>query len=185
MTDDVAESDRALAARVSERGDERAFRVLYRRHTPALYGLVVGMLGDAHGGPDADDVVQDVWVRAVRALPAFRWECALRTWLSGIALNRAREDLRRRKRRRDDTPLDAVAAPSVAPDDPGTRIDLTEALRELPDGYRTVLMLHDWEGYTHPEISERLEISVGTSRSQLFHARRALRRLLGGEDPTP
>lgn len=184
MTDDTTTSDRVLAARVAERGDERAFRTLYRRHTPVLYGLVAGMLGD-RSGPDVDDIVQDVWVRAVRALPGFRWECALRTWLSGIALNRTREDLRRRSRRRDDAPLEAAPPPSVAPDEPGLRLDLEGALRELPDGYRTVLVLHDWEGYTHPEISERLAISVGTSRSQLFHARRALRRLLGDGEGTP
>ncbi len=184
MADDSTVSDRALAARVAERGDERAFRMLYRRHTPALYGLVASRLGD-RAGAEVDDIVQDAWVRAVRALPAFRWECALRTWLSGIALNCAREELRRRMRRPEDAPLDQAPTRAVGPDEPGLRMELEGAIRELPEGYRTVLMLHDWEGYTHPEISERLDISVGTSRSQLFHARRALRRLLGDGDRSP
>ena len=57
-------------------------------------------------------------------------------------------------------------------------MDLEQAIRALPDGYRTVLVLHDLEGFTHPEIAERLEIAVGTSRSQLHHARRAVRQQL-------
>lgn len=172
--------DRELADRVVARGDEAAFRVLYGRHSPAVYALVVRMLGAS--GPDAEDVLQDAWLRAVRALPDFRWESTLRTWVTGIALNRTREVLRSRKRRRDDAALEDAPAPRVAARDPGRRLDLERALSELPDGYRTVLLLHDLEGYTHPEISERLDIAVGTSRSQLFHARRALRRLLGDEE---
>ena len=68
--------------------------------------------------------------------------------------------------------------PPAAPVHPEDRMDLERAIAALPDGYRTVLLLHDVEGFTHPEIGERLEIAVGTSRSQLFHARRALRGLL-------
>lgn len=173
-------ADRELADRVLTRGDEAAFRLLYRRHSPAVFALVVRMLGES--GPDAEDVLQDAWLRAVRALPEFRWESSLRTWVTGIALNRAREILRRRKRRRDDTPLEEAPTPWTGPHEPGTRLDLEEAIGALPDGYRTVLLLHDLEGYTHPEIGERLDIAVGTSRSQLFHARRALRRLLGDEE---
>ena len=172
----IDESDRYLADRIAENGDERAFRTLYQRHTPAMYGLVVRMLGER--GPEAEDVMQETWMRAVRALPRFRWESSLRTWLTGIAVNRVRETFRKRKRRGVDATLDRIPEPRTAAPT-GLRLDLERALRELPEGYRTVLLLHDWEGYTHPEISERLDIAVGTSRSQLFHARRALRRLLG------
>jgi RNA polymerase sigma-70 factor (ECF subfamily) len=58
------------------------------------------------------------------------------------------------------------------------RIDLEDALTRLPSGYRTVLLLHDVEGFTHQQIGNQLEVSVNTSKSQLFHARRALRRML-------
>ncbi len=173
--------DRDLARAVMG-GNERAFRALYRRHTPAVFRLVVRVLGGA--GPDAEDAVQDAWVRAVRALPGFRWESSLRTWLTGIALNRAREQLRRLGRRLDDQPLPLVGG-AARPDPTDTRIDLEAALQALPEGYRTVLLLHDWEGFTHPEIADQLEIAVGTSRSQLFHARRALRRALGEPDEAP
>jgi RNA polymerase sigma-70 factor (ECF subfamily) len=176
-------TDRELAQRVTRLGDEAAFRTLYRRHTPPVYALVVRMLGDASA--EADDVLQDAWMRAVRALPRFRWESTLRTWITGIAVNRVREVFRSRTRRRDDGSLDDRPTPAGPVLDSGMRLDLEGALNALPEGYRTVLLLHDWEGYTHPEISQRLEIAVGTSRSQLFHARRALRRLLGEEEGAP
>ncbi len=177
---DVSTDDRSLARAVTA-GDEAAFRALYRRHTPAMYGLVTRLLGEA--GADADDVIQEAWIRAVRALPRFEWRSTLRTWLCGIAVNRVREQVRRQGRRLDDQPLDGHAV-GFTPR-PGGHLDLEAAVATLPDGYRTVLLLHDWEGYSHPEIARRLDIAVGTSRSQLFHARRALRRLLGPDGEAP
>lgn len=178
--------DRELAERVLS-GDEAAFRTLYRRHTPRLWPLVLRMLGGSAARADAEDVVQETWVRAVRALDGFRWEAAFSTWLGGIGLNCAREALRKRQRRNEtstDGMLDRLATDRRA--DPLGRLDLEEAIAALPDGYRTVLVLHDLEGYTHPEISDRLGIAVGTSRSQLHHARKAVRRLLepAGEEST-
>jgi RNA polymerase sigma-70 factor (ECF subfamily) len=171
---DLERSDRELADEVTRSGDERAFRELYRRHTPTLFPFVLRVVGGVQA--DAEDVVQDTWVRAVRALPRFRWESAFRTWLVGIGLNRARELLRKHSRR--ETLLEGQdLARAVRPHD-AESLDLERAIQCLPDGYRTVLLLHDVEGFTHPEISERLEIAIGTSRSQLHHARRALRRLL-------
>jgi RNA polymerase sigma factor (sigma-70 family) len=167
-------SDRDLSDRVVRGGDEVAFRALYRRHTPALLPFVLRILGGAEA--DAEDVVQDTWVRAVRALPRFRWESSLRTWLMGIGLNRAREVLRARSRARTDG-AEGAEVP-VPPPPTAERLDLERAIACLPDGYRTVLLLHDVEGFTHPEISQRLDIAIGTSRSQLHHARRTLRRLL-------
>jgi RNA polymerase sigma-70 factor (ECF subfamily) len=168
------DSDRELADEVTRSGDERAFRELYMRHTPTLYPFVLRVVGGSEA--DAEDVVQDTWLRAVQALPRFRWESAFRTWLVGIGLNRARELLR--KRTRQTSIMDGKApTPAVPPADVG-RLDLERAIALLPDGYRTVLLLHDVEGFTHPEISRRLDIAVGTSRSQLHHARRTLRQLL-------
>lgn len=167
-------SDRELADQIARGGNERAFRELYRRHTPTLYPFVLRVVGGSDA--DAEDVVQDTWIRAVQALPRFRWESAFRTWLVGIGLNRARELMRKRSRRA--SLLEEQEFPkAVKPHDAG-RLDLERAIELLPEGYRTVLLLHDVEGFTHPEISERLDIAIGTSRSQLHHARRSLRRLL-------
>jgi RNA polymerase sigma-70 factor (ECF subfamily) len=167
--------DRDLADAIVRQGDERAFRELYRRHSPAIYQLVLRMLGGSTH--DAEDVVQETWVRAVRQLGGFRWESALRTWLCAIALNLAREVLRKRARHAaEELPPELPVKPLPMRD--GERVDLERAIARLPDGYRAVLVLHDLEGYTHEEISRHLQIAVGTSKSQLFDARRAMRALL-------
>jgi RNA polymerase sigma-70 factor (ECF subfamily) len=150
-----AAEERSLCQRIVDSGDERAFRELYRRHTPALVQLVLRMLGGA--SHDA--------------------ESSFKTWLSAIALNLAREVLRKRGRAAITELPDTLATPATTRRD-GVRIDLERAIARLPDGYRTVLVLHDVEGYTHEEISRHLEIAVGTSKSQLFDARRALRAML-------
>jgi RNA polymerase sigma factor (sigma-70 family) len=171
-------TDRELAARVLETGDEAAFRVLYRRHTPRLWPLLLRMLGGTGAKADAEDAVQETWIRAVESLGSFRWESAFSTWLTGIALNCARQTLRRRRRRGETTTDGLLERLDGDRPDPGRRLDLEGAISSLPDGYRAVLVLHDIEGFTHPEIAERLDIAVGTSRSQLHHARRAVRRWL-------
>lgn len=169
-------TDRALAERVVEEGDEGAFRTLYRRHTPYLYQLVLRTLGGNEA--DGEDVVQETWIRAAENLDGFRWEGSLRSWLSGIAMNLCRNLFRRRNRGWLVVREDLHPAPRG---DPEGRIDVEEALRLLADGYRTVLLLHDLEGYKHREIAEMLGTSVGTSKSQLFHARRALAQLIEPE----
>jgi RNA polymerase sigma factor (sigma-70 family) len=156
-------------------GDEHAFRELYRRHTPALYRILFRLGGCRE--QDAADIVQDVWLRASRRLAAFRWDAALSTWLTSIAINCLRE--RRRQQRNDAVPLsEEIAAPARGDE---RRLELDRAIQRLPDGYREVLVLHDIEGYTHEEIAGLLDIATGTSKSQLFRARRALRAALNGE----
>ena len=173
----LIEHDRALASQVLA-GDELAFRELYRRHTPRLYQLVLRLLGGRDA--DAEDAVQDTWLKATEQLDRFRWECAFGTWLSAIALNVAREQMRRRIRRPEaDWPED-LDPPAAAPFDVVDSMDLERAVADLPDGYRAVLVLHDVEGYTHEEIGLALGIAEGTSKSQLFWARQALRAALGG-----
>ena len=167
-------SDRELADLVVQQGDEDAFRVLYRRHTPAVYRFVLRLLGG--NVQEAEDVIQETWMRAARGLEGFRWKSALKSWLTGIALNRVREMARKRK-----TSLVEVSGQWETPapvSDPGQRIDLDRALELLPPGFRTVLVLHDVEGFTHQEIGSRLGITDGTSKSQLHGARKAMRRLL-------
>ena len=167
--------DRQLADAVVQGGDERAFRSLYRRYTPMLYPFVLRVLGGSVA--DAEDVVQETWVRAVKQLGKFRWESSLRTWLTAIALNLSREVLRKRGREK----TEELTPEHVLPARPGReheRLDLESAIARLPAGYRTVLVLHDIEGFTHEEISQQLGVAVGTSKSQLFDARRAMRALL-------
>ena len=157
--------------------EEGAFRELYRRHAPSLNQMIVRLVGGSNG--DAEDVIQSTWVRAIEGLARFRWESDLRTWLTGIAINCSREQLRRRKR---DQGSEWVEKLELA-DPPRinrqiSRIDLERAIDKLPDGYREVLILHDVEGYTHDEIAGLLGIESGTSKSQLSRARKAMRAKL-------
>ncbi|MBI3450924.1 MAG: RNA polymerase sigma factor [Acidobacteria bacterium] len=171
--------DRELAAAFAARGDETAFRELYRRHSPALYLLAVRLLGGT--GRGAEDAVQETWTRAAARLASFRWESALRTWLSGIAVNVCRETGR-------SAPPERSIEIDPEPADPGVvdgaaRLDLEEAIRRLPAGARMVMVLHDVEGRTHAEIGATLGIDEGTSKSQLHKARRAVRAALTREGP--
>lgn len=169
-------SDRELAGLVIQQRDELAFRALYQRHTPAVYQFVLRLVGG--NVQEAEDIVQETWMRAARGLPRFQWKSALRSWVTGIALNRVRELARKKKRSL--TEVEEPWEASAPRSDPGVGIDLARALELLPPGFRTVLVLHDVEGFTHREIGERLGISDGTSKSQLHGARRAMRRLLDG-----
>jgi RNA polymerase sigma-70 factor (ECF subfamily) len=174
-------SDRQLADALVQRRDERAFRELYRRHTPRLYQLVLRMLG---GRPaDAEDAVQETWIRAAESLNGFRWEAAFPTWLCGIGINVARDALRRKMRDRavvheDASPWEDAFQLPVRPAADGDRIDLERAIALLPEGYRAVLVLHDVEGMKHEEIGQLLGISAGTSKSQLHWARKSIRNRL-------
>jgi RNA polymerase sigma-70 factor (ECF subfamily) len=178
-------SDRELAARFTRGGvdAEDAFRALFGRHTPRLYALALRLLGGRQ--PDAEDAVQEMWMRAAEGLARFEWRAALTTWLSAILINCARERMRQWTRQRadggsdwgDDPAASEQIASVVAP--VGQTIDLERAMAALPDGYRTVLVLHDVEGYTHEQIATQLDIDVGTSKSQLSRARRAMRARLG------
>ena len=163
-TDDLALVERFLRGR-----GEDAFRALYRAHTPALYALALRLTGGDRG--EAEDLVQESWVRALTALRTFRAQSALRSWVCGVLVN-----VRRGRIRSDwrivDAPDTEPVADSACPDD---AIDLERAIAALPDGARDVYVLHDVHGYTHREIAELLGIVEGTSKSQLNRARFLLR----------
>jgi RNA polymerase sigma-70 factor (ECF subfamily) len=172
----TAPTDAELIQRILERADEAAFRVLYRRHAPRLYQLHLRFAGGVVA--EAEDLLQATWIRVARLLSAFRKDEALAPWLRGVAVNVAREWLRRRRREDDrhaDVDPDILAIESGHPDD---RIDLDDAIAALPAGFRAVLVLHDVEGFSHEEIAAQLGVAIGTSKSQLFDARHAMRRLL-------
>lgn len=150
-----------------------------------MYLLVLRLLG--RSGRHAEDVVQETWVRAASALGSFGWRSSLRTWLLGIAVNCCREVLRSASRDPASAGHPEAGAPAADPGSPPSqgpeRIDLERAIRELPDGYREVFILHDVEGLTHEEIGDRLGIGAGTSKSQLSRARHARRAYWAGDKP--
>jgi RNA polymerase sigma-70 factor, ECF subfamily len=167
--------DRELVARFLRARDESSFRSIYRRHTPALYGLALRLLG--HRAADAEDAVQEAWIRGVERLDRFRWESTLRTWLGSIVVNCCRERRRDAWRWHQPSP-DAAESANEDASPLELTIAVDRALAALPAGCRSVFVLHDVEGRTHEEIGALLGISSGTSKSQLFHARRRLRALL-------
>jgi RNA polymerase sigma-70 factor (ECF subfamily) len=183
-------SDVALVQR-AQSGDADAFRALYDRHAARVYGIVYRISPDPSL---ADDWAQETWVRAYRALPAFRGDSTFGTWIVRIAMNSATYEARRLARRwNGEVPLDPAAAARERSTEPGLRERLERALAELPDGMRRILVLHDIEGYGHEEIAELLGNRASTCRSQLFKARAKMRELLGerfrteqmSEEPCP
>jgi len=173
--DESVVADERLVAEFLARRDEAAFVRLYRRHTPFLLALSRRLLQASAAA--VDDVVQETWIRAVLALPGFRWESRLRTWLASIAVNCCREQRRRVVRRREEDPVDDLPPSPPSGLEP---LDLERAIGALPDELRDVLVLYALAGHTHDEVAELLGIAPGTSKSRLFQARRRLRARLGG-----
>jgi RNA polymerase sigma-70 factor (ECF subfamily) len=156
-------------------GDAAAERDLYETHVDRIYRLVYRFAGDADL---ARDFTQDTFVRAFERLGDFRGESRFATWLHSIAvavaLNGLR-DVKRRRAREVDLKEGSEVAGSARDAEPDLKDRLAAAIDDLPEGYRTVFVLHDVEGYTHEEIGEVLGVEAGTSKAQLSRARAKLR----------
>jgi RNA polymerase sigma-70 factor, ECF subfamily len=154
-------------------GDEAAFRMLYERHTPRLKMMVRRVLG--RRSQDTDDVVQDTWLAGCRGIHTYRGDAKFASWLLAIGARTAYASLSRRESNEDEL-MEDVADPRV--DGHATVIDLERALTELSDAQRTVVVLHDIEGFTHEEIGQQLGMATGTSKATLSRARQSLRMAL-------
>jgi len=168
---DTNDAQRAAA------GDPQAFERLYRAHVGRIHALARRMVGD----DVADDLTQEVFIRAWEKLATFRGEARFGTWLHRLAVNHLlsrRETIRKHEARMAPAEglLDRVLAPRRR--SPGAALDLEGALRKLPEGAREVFVLYDVEGYAHEEIAGLMGITVGTSKSQLHRARLLLRGYL-------
>ena len=165
---------RALIER-ARRGDAAAHRALYDTHVDRVYRLTFRMTGIDHL---ARELTQDTFVRAFASIGGFRGDAAFSSWLHTIATSVTLNELRRRKREgARNAPLDdamdiGMSAPAS---DPVMREKLMLAVNDLPEGCRTVFMMHDAEGYTHQEIATALGVTEGTSKAQLARARGKLR----------
>jgi RNA polymerase sigma-70 factor (ECF subfamily) len=172
-----AEQEWALVER-AQRGDLEAFEALYRQSVRRVYAVCVRLAGEPSR---AEDLVQEVFVRAWRKLGSFRGESRFSTWLHPLAVNVALGEKRRWGRRElRELPSDDPAVPDrgASPTSPGERLDLERAIAKLPNGARSVFVLHDVEGYRHEEIAALTGVTVGTSKAQLHRARRLLRERL-------
>lgn len=163
-----------LVQRVRD-GDDSAARALYDMHVDRVFRICYRFAGEDHL---AQDFTQEAFVRAFTKIDTFRGEAAFGTWLGSIATTVSLNGLRQVKRfrgREAELVDDFHADPSGPLIEPDLDMKLGRAVDALPDGYRTVFLLHDLEGYTHEEIGEMLGIASGTSKSQLFRARNRLR----------
>jgi RNA polymerase sigma-70 factor, ECF subfamily len=169
--------ERELISRVLA-GDPSAERALYDTHVDRVFRLVYRMAGDMDR---AQDYTQETFIRAFDRLDSFRGDSALSTWLGSIAISVALNGLRK-VRRRNERELGLEEAGPVGHTrleaEPDLKARLTQAIDNLPEGYRVVFVMHDVEGYTHEEIATSLGVHPGTSKAQLFRARARLREAL-------
>ena len=165
----------------ARRGDVDAFEQLYRLHAGRVYALCLRLAADP---VVARELAQDTFVKAWEALPRFRADASLTTWLHRIAVNALLERRRGEKRRSarvsltDDEDAAEMIVAVVAAPDVATAIDLERAVGALPPGVRRAFVLHDVEGYTHEEIAAMTGLAAGTLRAQLHRARQLLMRAL-------
>jgi RNA polymerase sigma factor (sigma-70 family) len=168
----------ALVARARD-GDARAFEQLYRLHADRVYGLCWRLCdGDR---ARAEQSTQDAFVRAWEKLDTFRGEAQFGTWLHRLTVNVVLGERRLLKRWTTFEEAEEHGTPEplrVAPRDNDLSRDLEQALARLPKGARTVLWLHDVEGYLHEEIAALTGIAVGTSKAQLHRARKLMKEHL-------
>jgi RNA polymerase sigma-70 factor (ECF subfamily) len=184
LTPTDARPSRESAVSRAQRGDVDAFGELYREHAGRVYALCLRMSGDR---TQAQELMQDVFVRAWQRLASFRGESSFGSWLHRLAVNvvlaGSRSDRRREARVAPASDLAAAEAGARTGGrhrmpDPGMAIDLERAIAALPAGARAAFVLHDVEGYSHAEIAELSGLAEGTIRAQLHRARKLLMEAL-------
>jgi RNA polymerase sigma-70 factor, ECF subfamily len=173
----AGDSDVALAAA----GDRHAFERLYRLHVNRVFSLCARMVTDR---TRAEELTQDVFVRAWDKLHLFRGESSFSTWLHRMAvnvvLNARKSDGRMRSKFEDNDEelgLDSLPA-TTSMIGAGEMLDIEAAIAKLPPGARRVFVLHDVEGFKHEEIAEQLGVTTGATKAQLHRARLLLRQSL-------
>jgi len=170
----------------SQQGDVRAFEMLVERYHGKIYGLTYNMTSNRE---DAEDLTQEVFMKAFEALPRFKGKSSFYTWVYRIAVNKTINYRKKRNRKRalsldqfdQDIKTDDTYHELTAKGSPLRNISLSElqeklneALQHLSEKHRTVVVMHDMQGIPHDEIAKVVGASVGTVRSRLFYARRQM-----------
>jgi RNA polymerase sigma-70 factor, ECF subfamily len=181
MIQSSAPADDSADVALAASGDRRAFERLYKSHVNRVFSVCTRMCGSR---VRAEELTQDVFVRAWEKLPQFRGDAAFSTWIHRVAVNIVLTDRKTEGRNRmrlveDDSESGEtpVQRASVTPTY-GDRMDLTDAMAKLPAGARHIFVLHDVQGYKHEEIAEMCGITAGGSKAQLHRARLLLREAL-------
>ena len=177
-------TDQELVRRV-QRGDRGAFDLLFGRYQQKILNLVGRFVKDP---VEVEDVTQEAFIKAFRALPRFRGDSAFYTWLYRIAINTAKNHLVSRGRRPPSIDIDTedaeymdAAEPLRTSNDPASELardDLERAIKEvldeLPDDLRSAVTLREFDGMSYEQIAVILDCPVGTVRSRIFRAREAI-----------
>jgi RNA polymerase sigma-70 factor (ECF subfamily) len=183
LVPDDRDGERTLA-RLASAGDESAFEQLYRAHSARVFALCLRMSGSRQR---AGELTQDVFVHVWKRLGSWRGESALSSWIYRLTVNLVLSNVRGEKRRqnhemtderepdRGELKTETAPAPAVSVHE---AIDLERAIAGLPQGARTVFVLHDVEGYQHNEIAKMTGTAEGTCRAQLHRARKLLMEAL-------
>ena len=173
--------------RLAQQGDAAAFEFIYRLHCRRVYCLCLRMVKDP---TEAEDLAQEAFMQVFRKIHTFRGESAFSSWLHRLTANIVLMRLRRKQLSStsldrvfvgddgDDRARNEAGGPDVRLTGIFDRANLQRAVDQLPEGYKAMFILHDVEGYQHKEIAEILRCSVGTSKSQLHKARKAIREFL-------
>ena len=178
------DTDKELVRRV-QKGDRRAFDLLFARYQHKILNLVGRYLRDPQ---DVEDVTQEAFIKAFRALPRFRGDSAFYTWLYRIAINTAKNHLVARSRRPPGTDVDVEDAQfmdgadllkeSESPESALARDELSQAIDDaigrLPDDLRSAVTLREFDGLSYEQIAEIMDCPVGTVRSRIFRARESI-----------
>jgi len=169
----------------AKQGDAEAFETLYHLHKRRVYSLCLRMTANT---ASAEDLTQEAFLQLFRKIGTFRGESAFSTWLHRMAVNVVLMQLRKKGlplvsleenvETDEESPKKEPGADDVRLAGSINRLQLEQAISDLPPGYRTVFLLHDVEGYEHNEIAEMVGCSIGNSKSQLHKARMKLRDLL-------
>jgi RNA polymerase sigma-70 factor (ECF subfamily) len=177
-----AKSDEVLITLVHQ-GEQGAFRVLLERYQERIRNLIYSIF---HEQQVVDDLSQEVFIKAYEALPQFRFQSSFYTWLYRIAVNKSRDELRKRKVRRwfslqtllesGDKELGSKIV--VEQHDNELQELLAAGLKTLPEKYRIAIILKDVDGLSYEEIAEVMECEIGTVKSRLSRARAMLRKVL-------
>lgn len=164
------EADLLAACR---RHDLQAFEEIYRTHGPRLKSIACHILGSRQ---DAEDAVQESFLKLYRGIQGFHGQSSIGTWLCRILINTAYDVTRRRQR--EALPAEPPAEPVAPKNDMALKVALDDALRRIHPKHRMVFLLFEVEGFRHSEIAAILEVPEGTSKAWLFEAKKELKQLL-------
>ena len=190
MDEDKKNEDTELVA-LAQKGSTNSFNKLVDKYHSRIYSLTYQMTSNRE---DAEDLTQEIFIKAFEALPRFKGRSSFYTWLYRIGINKTINYRKKRNRNRplsidaldQDITYDEVYAELDSKDSPlrhiglnELQVKLNESMQKLSLKHRTVVVMHDIEGIPHDEIAKIVGVSVGTIRSRLFYARRQLQADLG------